>query len=86
MLFSISSPDFLLLKWIESSPEKDMGLSVDEKLNTRQQRVVAAEEAKNVLSCMASSVASRLGEVTLHIYSALMTPCLECCFHFWSLT
>lgn len=38
MLLSVSSPGFLVLKWMESSPDKkDMVLSVDEKLNMRQQ-------------------------------------------------
>lgn len=47
MLLSVSSPVFLLLKWIESSHEKkDMGLLTDEKLNIRQQCVVAAQESQ----------------------------------------
>ena len=63
---------------LESSvAEKDLGVPVDTKLSMSQQHTLAARKANSLLGCIGNTIASRLREVILPLYSALMR-------HIWS--
>jgi len=72
-------------EWIESSTaENDCRVLVGEKLNMTQQCVLTAQKASRILGCIKSSVASRLREVILPLYSALVRTHLESYIWLWS--
>ena len=65
----------------ESSPAKDVGILVCERLNVSQQCMLAAQEASCILGCTKRRVASRNREVIVLHYSTLVRPLLEYCIH-----
>ncbi|KAJ7400136.1 hypothetical protein BTVI_107957 [Pitangus sulphuratus] len=56
---------------------------VDEKMNISQQCTIAAQKAKCIPGRIKSSVANRLREVILPLYSALLRPYLEYSVQLW---
>ena len=67
-------------EWIKSSPgENDLCVSIVEKLNKNWHSALADQKANCILGCIKRNVMSRLREVILPLYSALMRPHLECC-------
>ncbi|KAJ7397582.1 hypothetical protein BTVI_133994 [Pitangus sulphuratus] len=73
----------LMEEQIDSSPEENLGMMVDERLDVTQQRVFASQKGSHVLGYFESSMGSRLREGTLPLYSALVRPHLECCNKVW---
>ncbi|PKU45853.1 hypothetical protein llap_3854 [Limosa lapponica baueri] len=57
---------------------------VNKKLNMSQQCALTAQKANYVLGCVKRSVASRLRDVILPLYSTLVRSHLEYCVQFWS--
>jgi len=67
-------------EWLESSSqEKDLGVLVDKKLSMSWQCALAAQKANRILGYIKRSVASRLREGILPLYSTLVRPHLEYC-------
>jgi len=64
-------------EWIENSPEEDLGVLVDKKLNMTWQCTLAAQKADCTLGCIPSSVASRSREGILPLFSDLVRLHLE---------
>ena len=54
-----------------SVAEKDLGVLMD-KLTMRQQCALAAKKGHSILGCIRKSITSRLREVILSLYSALV--------------
>jgi len=64
---------------LESSSAEDVRVLVDNRVNMSQESALAEKKGNSILGCIRRTIASRLQELILPLYSALVRPQLECC-------
>jgi len=67
-----------------STPLQYLGVLVDEKVNMNEQCALAAKNVNCVLGCTKKSVASRLRELIVPLYTTSNRPYLEHCVQPWA--
>ncbi|TRZ08585.1 hypothetical protein HGM15179_018521 [Zosterops borbonicus] len=67
-------PEIRRLIQMKGPSEKDFGVLVDERLDISQQCVLTAQKANHVMGCIQSTVASRVKEGILPLYSGEIPP------------
>jgi len=60
--------------------EKDLGVLMDTKLNTSQKCALVKQKVNIILSCI-RNVTSRLRQILLSLYPALVRSHRDFCFH-----
>ncbi|CAM5074239.1 unnamed protein product [Natator depressus] len=72
-------------EWLgSSSAEKDLGVTLDKKLDVNQQFAIVAKKAKGILGYISRGIASRSRDRIVPLYSTLVRPHLEYCVQFWA--
>ncbi|CAM4374021.1 unnamed protein product [Lepidochelys olivacea] len=72
-------------EWLgSSSAEKDLGVTVDKKLDMSQECAIGLLGNKGILGYISRVIASRSRDVIVPLYSTLVRPHLEYCVQFWA--